>query len=67
LNILRCNFSGGEEDSGIVTINGVVIPRVQKFRYLARSLKRKRILMKTSTIAWQWDDKNRRTLQECCV
>jgi len=31
---LRCGFSGGEGGGGEVTIGGVVIPRVEKFKYL---------------------------------
>ena len=41
---LRCSFSGGEEDSGEVTIDGVIIPMVKKFRYLGSI-----ILMRTLT------------------
>ena len=31
---LRCGFSGGEGVGGEVTMGGVVIPRVEKFKYL---------------------------------
>ena len=31
---LRCSFSGGEEDNREVTIDGVVIPSIEKFIYL---------------------------------
>jgi len=31
---LRCGFSGVEVDSGEVTMDGVVVPRVDKFKYL---------------------------------
>ena len=31
---LRCGFSGVERDDGEVTMGGVVVPRVEKFKYL---------------------------------
>ena len=31
---LRCGFTGVERDDGEVTMGGVVIPRVEKFKYL---------------------------------
>ena len=31
---LRCGFSGEEGEGGEFTIGGVVIPRVEKFKYL---------------------------------
>ena len=31
---LRCGFSGVEGDSGKVTMGGVVVPRIEKFKYL---------------------------------
>jgi len=31
---LRCGFSGLERDDGEVTMGGVVVPRVEKFKYL---------------------------------
>jgi len=31
---LRCEFSGMKRDGGEVTIGGVVVPRVEKFKYL---------------------------------
>jgi len=31
---LRCGFSGVERDGGEITMGGVVIPRVEKFKYL---------------------------------
>jgi len=38
---LRCGFSGAEADSGEVTIGGVVIPRVEKFKYLGSIMEEK--------------------------
>ena len=35
---LRCGFSGVEMDGGEVTMGGVVVPQVEKFKYLDRSL-----------------------------
>jgi len=34
IEYLRCSFSGVEDDSGKVTIDGIAVPRVEKFRYL---------------------------------
>jgi len=31
---LRCGFSGVKSDGGEVTLGGVVVPRVVKFKYL---------------------------------
>jgi len=31
---LRCGFSGLEKDGGEVTMSGVVVPSVEKFKYL---------------------------------
>jgi len=31
---LRCGFSGREGEGGEVTMGGVVVPRVEKFKYL---------------------------------
>ena len=31
---LRCKFNGVERDDGEVTMGGVVVPRVEKFKYL---------------------------------
>jgi len=31
---LRCGFSGVEGDGGEITMGGVVVPRVEKFKYL---------------------------------
>ena len=36
---LSCGFSGGEEGSREVTIDGIAIPRVEKFNIWARSFK----------------------------
>ena len=39
---LRCWFSGVERDDGEVTMGGVVIPRVEKFKYLGSIMEEKR-------------------------
>jgi len=39
---LRCGFSGVEMNGGEVTMGGVVVPQVEKFKYLDRSLREKR-------------------------
>jgi len=36
---LRCGFSGVEGDGGEVTMGGVVVPRVEKFKYLGSTIK----------------------------
>jgi len=38
---LRCGFSGVERDGGEITMGGVVIPRVEKFKYLGSIVKEK--------------------------
>jgi len=38
---LRCGLSGVEEDGGEVTMGGVVVPRVEKFKYLGSIVERK--------------------------
>ena len=39
---LRCEFSGVEGAGGEVTIDGVVIPRVKKFKYLGLTIEKRR-------------------------
>ena len=31
---LRCGFSGVERDGGEITVGGVVVPRIENFKYL---------------------------------
>ena len=38
---IRCGFSGVERDSGEVTVGGVVIPRIEKFKYLGSIVEEK--------------------------
>ena len=38
---LRCGFSGVESDGGEVTLGGVLIPRVEKFKYLGSIMEEK--------------------------
>jgi len=38
---LRCGFSGVERDDGEVTLGRVVIPRVEKFKYLGSIVEEK--------------------------
>jgi len=42
-------FSGGEGDNGEVVIDGVIIPRIEKFDIWVRLWKRNEILMKKLT------------------
>jgi len=36
---LRCGFSGVEREGGEATMDGVVLPRVEKFKYLGSIFK----------------------------
>ena len=50
IEYVHCQFSAGE--CGVadgVTIGGTVIPRIERFKYLARSFKKPERLMKTLT------------------
>jgi len=38
---LRCEFSGVEGARGEVTMDGVVIPRVEKFKYLGLTIEKR--------------------------
>ena len=38
---LRCEFSGVEGDGGEVTMGGVVVPRVEKFKYLGSFIEKR--------------------------
>jgi len=38
---LRCEFSGVEGDRGEVTLGGVAIPKVDKFKYLGSIIERR--------------------------
>jgi len=38
---LRCGLSGVEGDSGEVTMGGVVVPRVEKFKYLGSIIEKR--------------------------
>jgi len=41
IEYLRCGFSGVERDKGELTMGGVIIPRVEKFKYLGSIVKEK--------------------------
>ena len=43
---LRCEFSGVEGARGEVTMDGVIIPRVEKFMYLCSIIEQKRDINK---------------------
>jgi len=64
---LRCEFSGVQGDGGEVTLGGVPIPNVDKFRYLGSTLRRKVTLMMILTIVLGWGGKNGRRLLEYFV
>jgi len=50
-----------------VTMGGVAIPRVDKFKYLAQLLSRKEISMRVLTIVLEWGGKNGRVPMEFCM
>ena len=55
---LRCEFSGVGGDNGEVTMDGVVVPRVEKFKYLGSMVEEGVILMMILAIGLKWGSKN---------
>ena len=59
-----CGFSGVERDGREVTVGGVVVPRVEKFKYLESIIEERGILMRILAIVLGRGGKNRRRLLE---
>ena len=64
---LRCSFRGGEKDSREVTIDGVALPKVKKFRNLGSTMEKKGDFDKDMNHHIKVGWKKERMLQECYV
>jgi len=67
IEYLKCEFSGVVGSGEVVTMGGVVIPRVEKFKYLGSIIEQNRDLMRILIIGLEWGGKNEGVLLAFCV